>query len=161
MIEGSRVYIPAIYAVNKIDQITLEELNVMEKLPHYCPICAFLEWNLDGLVEMVWEYLDLVRVYTKPKGRLPDFNEPVVLHRGKSSCEDFCNKIHKVRPHAPMGTCVKVPVAIIPISFTISLPCRILLRISSMQWFGGSLPSIGLRGWARSTCFRTKTLCRL
>ena len=59
VIEGSRVYIPAIYAVNKIDQITLEELNVMEKLPHYCPICAFLEWNLDGLVEMVWEYLDL------------------------------------------------------------------------------------------------------
>ena len=36
-----------------------------------------------------------MRVYTKPKGRLPDFNEPVVLHRGKSSCEDFCNKIHK------------------------------------------------------------------
>ncbi len=48
VIEGSRVYIPAIYAVNKIDQITLEELNVMDKLPHYCPICAFHEWNLDG-----------------------------------------------------------------------------------------------------------------
>lgn len=28
VIEGSRVYIPAIYAVNKIDQITVEELNV-------------------------------------------------------------------------------------------------------------------------------------
>ncbi len=38
------------------------------RLPHYCPICAFHEWNLDGLVEMAWEYLDLVRVYTKPKG---------------------------------------------------------------------------------------------
>jgi hypothetical protein len=33
----------------------------MDKLPHYCPICAFHEWNLDGLVEMIWEYLDLVR----------------------------------------------------------------------------------------------------
>jgi C-terminal region of MMR_HSR1 domain len=58
-IEGSRIYIPAIYVVNKIDQITLEELEVMDKLPHYCPVCAFLEWNLDGLVEMVsgssWE----------------------------------------------------------------------------------------------------------
>lgn len=30
---------------------------------------------------MIWEYLELVRVYTKPKGRLPDFNDPVVLHR--------------------------------------------------------------------------------
>ena len=36
VIEGSRIYVPAIYAVNKIDQITLEELNVMDKLPHYC-----------------------------------------------------------------------------------------------------------------------------
>jgi hypothetical protein len=43
--------------------------QVMDKLPHYCPVCAYLEWNLDGLVEMVWEYLDLIRVYTKPKVR--------------------------------------------------------------------------------------------
>ncbi|GFR43129.1 hypothetical protein Agub_g4142 [Astrephomene gubernaculifera] len=95
VIEGSRVYIPAIYVINKIDQITIEELEVMDKLPHYCPICAFHEWNLDGLVEMVWDYLDLVRVYTKPKGKLPDFNEPVVLHRQRCTVEDFCNRIHK------------------------------------------------------------------
>nr|ADF43137.1 DRG1p [Chlamydomonas reinhardtii]ADF43180.1 DRG1m [Chlamydomonas reinhardtii] len=95
VIEGSRVYVPAIYVINKIDQITIEELEVMDKLPHYCPICAFHEWNLDGLVEMAWEYLDLVRVYTKPKGKLPDFNEPVVLHRQRCTVEDFCNRIHK------------------------------------------------------------------
>ena len=50
-------------------QITLEELNVISKLPHYCPVCAYHEWNLDGLVEMIWEYLDLLRIYTKPKAR--------------------------------------------------------------------------------------------
>ena len=38
VIEGSRVYIPCVYAINKIDQITLEELQVLDKLPHYCPI---------------------------------------------------------------------------------------------------------------------------
>lgn len=38
VIEGSRVYIPAIYVINKIDQITIEELEVMSKLPHYCPV---------------------------------------------------------------------------------------------------------------------------
>lgn len=58
-------------------------------------MCAYHEWNLDGLVEMCWEYLDLVRVYTKPKGKLPDFNEPVVLHRAAASIEGFCNKLHK------------------------------------------------------------------
>lgn len=31
VIEGSRVYVPAIYVINKIDQITIEELEVMDK----------------------------------------------------------------------------------------------------------------------------------
>ena len=95
VIEGSRVYVPVIYVINKIDQITLEELNVLDQMPHYCPICAYHEWNLDGLVEMIWEYLDLVRVYTKPKGKLPDYEDPVVLPRARCMVEDFCNKIHK------------------------------------------------------------------
>lgn len=30
-------------------------------IPAYLQVCAYHEWNLDGLVEMVWEYLDLVR----------------------------------------------------------------------------------------------------
>jgi hypothetical protein len=66
-----------------------------KKQPHYVPVCAYLEWNLDGLVEMIWDYLDLQRVYTKPKGRLPDFGDPVVLRRDKATVEDFANRIHK------------------------------------------------------------------
>lgn len=34
-------------------------------------------------------------MYTKPKGKLPDFNEPVVLPRSQATIEGFCNKIHK------------------------------------------------------------------
>lgn len=45
----------------------MEELNVIDKLPHYCPVCAYHEWNLDGLVEMIWDYIDVLRIYTKPK----------------------------------------------------------------------------------------------
>lgn len=107
VIEGSRIYIPCIYAVNKVDQITLEELNVLDKLPHYCPVCAYLEWNLDGLIEMCWDYLGLLRIYTKPKGKLPDYNDPVVLPKDRNTVEDFCNRIHKVdraRHQAPCAT---------------------------------------------------------
>jgi ribosome-interacting GTPase 1 len=32
------VYVPALYVVNKIDQIMLEELEVMDRLPHYVPV---------------------------------------------------------------------------------------------------------------------------
>lgn len=39
--------------------------------------------------ERRWDKLNLVRVYTKPKGKLPDYNEPVVLRSTKCTVEDF------------------------------------------------------------------------
>ena len=95
VIEGSRVYVPCIYAINKIYQITVEELSLLDKMKHYCPVSAHKEWNLDGLLETVWEYLDLVRIYTKPRGVNPDYEDPVVLPRLACTVEDFCNRLHK------------------------------------------------------------------
>jgi len=94
VIEGNRIYVPCIYVLNKIDQISLEELDLLHKIPHYMPISAHLEWNLDSLLEKIWEYLDLCRVYTKPKGQIPDYNSPIVLRTG-ASVGDLCDKIHK------------------------------------------------------------------
>mmetsp|Transcript_4186 Transcript_4186/g.14586 ORF Transcript_4186/g.14586 Transcript_4186/m.14586 type:complete len:369 (-) Transcript_4186:22-1128(-) len=94
VLEGSRIYIPAIYVANKMDEITMEELSLLDSMPNYCPVSAGKEWNLDGLLEMVWDRLDLIRVYTKPKGQLPDYNDPVTLPRN-STLEMFCNRIHK------------------------------------------------------------------
>jgi hypothetical protein len=37
----------------------------------------------------------MIRIYTKPKGQIPDYTAPVVLHDQTPSVEDFCNKIHK------------------------------------------------------------------
>ncbi len=36
-----------------------------------------------------WEKLNLVRVYTKPKGKMPDYSAPVVLRSTKCTVEDF------------------------------------------------------------------------
>ena len=35
MIEGNRTYIPAIYVLNKIDQLTIEELDIIDQMPHH------------------------------------------------------------------------------------------------------------------------------
>ncbi len=43
----------------------------------------------------MWEYLDLTRVYTKPKGEAPDYEAPIILSTKRRSIADFCNKIHK------------------------------------------------------------------
>ncbi|KAH9940588.1 P-loop containing nucleoside triphosphate hydrolase protein [Amylocystis lapponica] len=114
VIEGNRVYIPALYVLNKvgcsrfghfyvtpvdaltqIDAISIEELDLLYKIPNSVPVSS-REWmNIDELIDRMWETLDLVRVYTKPRGLAPDYNSPVVLKRGKCTVEDFCSSIHK------------------------------------------------------------------
>merc|ERR1712130_27699 len=94
VVEGNRVYTRALYVLNKIDSISMEELDLLDRMPHYVPISAHSEWNFDSLLEKAWEYLDLVRIYTKPKGQIPDYNHPVIMQRDRSTVEDFCNRIH-------------------------------------------------------------------
>jgi len=94
-IEGNRNYIPCIYVLNKIDQISIEELDLVYKVPNAVPISAHHKWNFDDLLEKMWDMLKLTRIYTKPKGQLPDYSSPVILSTNKRTVEDFCNKIHK------------------------------------------------------------------
>ncbi|KAH9828855.1 Ribosome-interacting GTPase 1 [Teratosphaeria destructans] len=93
--EKSRAYIPVIYALNKIDAISIEELDLLYRIPNACPISSEHGWNVDELMEQMWEKLRLKRIYTKPKGKLPDYTAPVVLKNGRDTVEDFCNSIHK------------------------------------------------------------------
>eukprot|EP00742_Colponemidia_sp_Colp-10_P001453 GILJ01001563.1.p1 GENE.GILJ01001563.1~~GILJ01001563.1.p1 ORF type:complete len:368 (+),score=49.75 GILJ01001563.1:103-1206(+) len=95
VIEGNRMYIPCLYVLNKIDSITIEELDLLDRVPHYVPCSAHKEWNLDGMVETMWAYLNLKRIYTKPKGQIPDYAAPVVLPAEHTSVADFCNRIHR------------------------------------------------------------------
>lgn len=107
----SRSYIPVIYALNKIDSISIEELDLIYRIPNACPISSEHGWNIDELLEQMWEKLNLRRIYTKPKGKSPDYNTPVVLRKNACTVEDFvslafsvpliradpieCNAIHK------------------------------------------------------------------
>ena len=94
-IEGNRGYIPSLYVINKIDASTIEELDLLDQVPNYVCISSFKGWNLDELLERIWEKLDFVRVYTKPKGQLPDYEAPVILNSKRCHVSDFCNKIHR------------------------------------------------------------------
>ena len=85
----SRSYIPVIYALNKIDAISIEELDLLYRIPNACPISSEHGWNIDELLEQMWEKLNLRRVYTKPKGKLPDYSAPVVLRATACTVEDF------------------------------------------------------------------------
>ncbi|KAI9166715.1 Ribosome-interacting GTPase 1 [Paramyrothecium foliicola] len=91
----SRSYIPVVYCLNKIDSISIEELDLLYRIPNAVPISSEHGWNVDELMEAMWEKLSLKRVYTKPKGKQPDYSAPVVLRASKCTVEDFCNAIHR------------------------------------------------------------------
>jgi hypothetical protein len=93
--DGKRTYIPCLYVMNKIDSITIEELDIIDELPNYVPISSRDNWNIDDLMENIWQQCNMMRVYTKPKGQVPDYDEPVVLHASNPTVEQFCNRIHK------------------------------------------------------------------
>jgi hypothetical protein len=54
VIEGNRVYMPALYVVNKIDSITIEELDLLNELPNWVPISCKQGWNMDELLDKIW-----------------------------------------------------------------------------------------------------------
>jgi ribosome-interacting GTPase 1 len=91
----SRAYIPVLYVFNKIDAITIEELEILDQMPNYVPISSQHEWNLEELMEEIWNRCSMLRVYTKPKGNIPDYDEPVILHAANPTIEEFCNRLHR------------------------------------------------------------------
>ena len=42
VLEKNRVFVPCVYVLNKVDCLSLAELQVYDKLPHYVPISAKL-----------------------------------------------------------------------------------------------------------------------
>ena len=93
--DGKRTYTPCLYVMNKIDSITIEELDIIDQMEHYCPISSRDNWNIDELTDQIWKKCNMMRVYPKPRGQIPDYDEPVVLHAEQPTVEQFCNRIHK------------------------------------------------------------------
>jgi developmentally-regulated GTP-binding protein 2 len=92
---GNAVYIPCVFVYNKVDSISLERVDRLARLPHSV-VCSFhLDLNVDTLLEMAWQYLDLVRVYTKRRGEAPSFDEPIVLRGDAANVRALCRRVHR------------------------------------------------------------------
>ena len=100
-IQDNRVYLPSIVAVNKTDLIDTDYLpTVKEDLRDHgldpddvIFISAEDERGLDSLKEEIWDALGLVRVYMDKPGRGVDYDEPLVLRRGRHTVDDALQKL--------------------------------------------------------------------
>lgn len=90
VILDNRIYVDCIYVYNKIDAVTMEDVDQLARLPNS------FDLNVDFILESIWKRLGLRRIYTKKHGEYPDFNEPVILkQRDGFTVKDLCRKLHK------------------------------------------------------------------
>lgn len=97
VIVGTRKYLPCLYCYNKIDSISMEELDRLAREPSTVVVSCEANLNLGYLKERIWEALDLIRIYTKRRGEYPDFTDGIVMRRS-SSIEHVCHSIHRGLP---------------------------------------------------------------
>jgi len=91
--------LPLLVLVNKNDdQSTDEDFEVLcelfEEVWPLLPVSATTGRNLERLKQVVFERLEIIRVYSKPPGKEPDLNAPFVLKKG-STVEEFAGKVHQ------------------------------------------------------------------
>lgn len=95
VIQGGNVkYLKCLYVYNKIDSITMEEVQRLASMPSTVVISAEMFLGLDYLVECIWDTLGLLRIYTKKSGELPDFGDPLIVRNG-ASVEHVCHTLHR------------------------------------------------------------------
>ncbi|KAG6590754.1 putative GTP-binding protein [Phytophthora cinnamomi] len=101
VIEGNRKYVKCLYVYNKIDVVSIEDVDRLARMPNSTVIaCAHGDrpaLNFDTLLAKMWDYMGLTRVYTKRRGEEPQFEEPVVLgsERKGVSVQSACMSISK------------------------------------------------------------------
>ena len=93
-VSGNRIYLPALVILNKIDLVDNNFISEIEKrLPNFIPVSADRRINIEHLKRSIYEKLDFIRIYLKPKGDKID-NEPIIMNKN-CTVRDVCIKIHR------------------------------------------------------------------
>jgi len=92
-------FIPCLVLANKNDDEHSDEnfeifRELLEDECPMLPVSATTGRNLERLKQILFERLEIVRVYSKAPGKEPDLTAPFALNKG-NTVADFAGKIHK------------------------------------------------------------------
>ena len=92
-------FISFLVVVNKNDdESSDEDMEVLQELLGddwpLLPVSATTGRHFERLKQAVFEWLEIMRVYTKPPGEAPDLSAPYVLKKG-TTVEEFAGKVHQ------------------------------------------------------------------
>lgn len=93
---GDKKYANSLTVLNKIDLVDerfVKEVRGKVK-SEVIPVSADGGVNIELLKDKIYEKLDFIRVYMRPKGGETDYKEPLIIRRD-STIEDVCNKLHR------------------------------------------------------------------
>jgi small GTP-binding protein len=89
---GNRVYVKAIVVFNKIDTLSEDKRKTLSK--DFVQVSSLEGEGIEELKKMIWDKLDLMRIYMKRVGKQPDMNKPLIVKKG-STVLDIAERIHK------------------------------------------------------------------
>ena len=95
-ITGNKTYAKAITILNKIDLVDEKFLKKAKNKikSDVIAVSADGNVNIEKLRDKIYEELDFIRIYMRPKGGETDFKEPLII-RKDSLVLDVCNKLHR------------------------------------------------------------------
>lgn len=96
VLSENRIYLPSLIVLNKIDLVNQGFVKEIQSQigNKFLPISADANVNIDALREAIYNRLDFIRIYMRPKGGQTDYKEPMIMQRD-SKVQDVCNKIHR------------------------------------------------------------------
>lgn len=95
-ISGNATYSRSLTVLNKIDLVDREFLDGLRGRirSDAIEVSANSDANVGLLKERIYQSLDFIRIYMRPKGGPTDFEEPLIAREG-DTVSDVCNKIHR------------------------------------------------------------------
>jgi small GTP-binding protein len=96
VILGSRRYTPTLTILNKVDLVNTGFISEIESRIKcdFIPISADANLNIKALKDHIYNRLDFIRIYLRPKGGETDYVEPLVVKNG-ALVRDVCDKLHR------------------------------------------------------------------
>ena len=95
IIEGNKVYLPAIVVLNKIDMVGKDELDkIKSKVRPNLDVSAEKNIGIEGLKELIYRKLKIIRIYLKEYNKKADMEEPLIMWQD-CTLKDLCSKLHK------------------------------------------------------------------
>ena len=96
IVAGNRRYVPALTVLNKVDLVSSKYVEEAHKRigEDFIPVSADQNLNIETLQAGIYNRLNFIRVYLKPRNGEADYKTPLIVTAG-STVTDVCTKIHR------------------------------------------------------------------